>query len=110
MPQCSSIKMVTHVHISMCVVASYCSVVSTGLSTAVAVGITFVLSSIMSFTAGLLVAMFIAYCYIRQQKTNQYSPSEPKQPAPMYEDVSMDVRRDIDHELKENIAYRVVGQ
>ena len=62
----------------------------------------------MSFIAGLLVALVIAYCYIqRQQKTNQYSPSEPKQPAPMYEDVSMDARRDI--ELKENVAYRVVG-
>ena len=65
----------------------------------------------MSFIAGLLVALVIAYCHIqRQQKTiaNQYSPSEPKQPAPMYEDVSMDARRDI--ELKENVAYRVVGQ
>ena len=92
---------------------NYCNVAvisyaGTGLSTAEAVGITFVLSSIVSFTAGLLVALVIAYCYIRQQKTNQYSPSEPKQPAPMYEDVSMDVRRDI--ELKENVAYRVVGQ
>ena len=92
----------------MCVVASYCSVISTGLSTAEVVGITFALSSIVSFTAGLLVALVIAYCYIRQLKTNQYSPSEPKQPAPMYEDVSMDVRRDI--ELKENVAYSIVGQ
>ena len=84
------------------------SVVSTGLSTVQTVGISVIISSIVSFTAGLLVALVIAYCYIRQQKTNQYSPNEPKQPAPMYEDVSMDVRRDI--ELKENVAYRVVGQ
>ena len=84
----------------------YCCIVSyagTGLSTAEVVGVTFALSSIVSFTAGLLVALVIAYCYIRR-----HSPSEPKQPAPMYEDISMDVRRDI--ELKENVAYRVVGQ
>ena len=81
---------------------------ATGLNTAEIVGISVTISSIVSFTTGLLVALVIAHCYIRQQKTNQYSPSEPKQPAPMYEDVSMDVRRDI--ELKENVAYRVVGQ
>ena len=75
---------------------------ATGLSIAEAVGITFVLS----FTAGLLVALVIAYCYIRKHKTNQYFPSEPKQPAPVYEDISMNVRRDI--ELEENVAYRVV--
>ena len=93
----------------MCVVARHCSVISTGLSIAEAVGIAIVLSSIVSFTAGLFVALVSAYCYIRQQKTtNQYTPSEPKQPAPMYEDVSMDVRRDI--ELKENVAYSIVGQ
>ena len=81
------------------------SVVSTGLSTPQTVDISV---SIVSFTARLLVALVIAYCYIRQQKTNQCSFSEPKQPAPMYEDVSMEARRDI--ELKENVAYRVVGQ
>ena len=85
-------------------VATIVSYAATGLSTAEIVGITIAISSIVSFTTGLLVA----YCYFRQQKTNQSSPSEPKQPAPMYEDVSMDVRRDI--ELKENVAYRVVGQ
>ena len=75
---------------------------NTGLSTAEAVGITFVLTFIVSFSAGLLVALVIAYCYNQRQK-GQYSPSDPRQPAPMYEDVSIAVSKDI--ELKENVAY-----
>ena len=79
---------------------------NTGLSTAEAVGITFVLSSIVSFSAGLLVALVIAYCYNRRQK-GQYSPRDTQQPASMYEDVSMAVSKDI--ELKENVAYGPVN-
>ena len=76
-----------------------------GLSTAEAVGIAIALSSIVSFTAGLLVALVIAYCYFRQQK-NQSSPRDTQQPPALYEDISM-VTKDI--ELKENIAYGPVG-
>ena len=75
---------------------------NTGLSTAEAVGITFVLTFIVSFSAGLLVALVIAYCYNQRQK-GQYSPRDTRQPAPMYEDVSIAVSKDI--ELKENVAY-----
>ena len=79
-----------------------------GLSTAEAVGITIVLSSIVSFSAGLLVALAIAYCYIRQLNSKgQYSPRDPQQPAPMYEDISMVTGKDF--EMKENIAYGPVG-
>ena len=76
-----------------------------GLSTAEAVGIAIALSSIVSFTAGLLVALVIVYCYIRQLK-GRYSPRDPQQSPVQYEDVSM-VTKDI--ELKENIAYGPVG-
>ena len=75
---------------------------NTGLSTAEAIGIAIALSSIVSFSAGLLVALVIAYCYIQRQK-GQYSPSDPRKPALMYEDVSIAVSKDI--ELKENVAY-----
>ena len=75
---------------------------NTGLSTAAAVGIAIALSSIVSFSAGLLVALVIAYCYIRRLKRH-YSPKDTQQPAPMYEDVSMVTGKDI--ELKENVAY-----
>ena len=75
---------------------------NTGLSTAEAVGIAIALSSIVSFSAGLLVASVIAYCYNQRQK-GQYSPRDTQQPAPMYEDVSIAVSKDI--ELKENVAY-----
>ena len=75
---------------------------NTGLSTAEAVSIAIALSAVVSFSAGLLVALVIAYCYIRRLK-GQYSPSDPRHPAPMYEDVSIAVSKDI--ELKENVAY-----
>ena len=75
---------------------------NTGLSTAEAVGIAIALSSVVSFSAGLLVALVIAYCYNRRLK-GQYSPRDTQHPAPMYEDVSIAVSKDI--ELKENVAY-----
>ena len=75
---------------------------NTGLSTAEAVGIAIALSSIVSFSAGLLVASVISYCYIRRLM-GRYSPRDPQQPAPMYEDVSIAMSKDI--ELKENVAY-----
>ena len=55
----------------------------------------------MSFSAGLLVALVIAYCYIRQQKS-QYSPRDPKQPAPTQASSSL---QQGNIELKDNISY-----
>ena len=72
-----------------------------GLSIAEAVGITLVLSSIVSFSAGLLVALVIAYCYIRQLKS-QYSPRDPQQPTPTQASVSL---QQGNIELKDNISY-----
>ena len=48
----------------------------------------------MSFSAGLLVALVIAYCYIRQLK-GQYSPRDPQQPTPTQASSNI--------ELKDNI-------
>ena len=72
-----------------------------GLSIAEAVGITLVLSSIVSFSAGLLVALVIAYCYIRQRKS-QYSPRDPQQPTPTQASSSL---QQGNIELKDNISY-----
>ena len=75
--------------------------VNTGLSTTEAVGIAITLSSIVSFSAGLLVALVIAYCYIRQLKS-QYSHRDPQQPTPTQASVSL---QQGNIELKDNISY-----
>ena len=74
-----------------------------GLSNAEAAGIAIVLSSIVSFTAGLLVALVIAYCYIWQMTQKAL---DSRQPVHMYQDVTLEISRDID--LKENAAYNVI--
>ena len=96
-------------------------ITDSGLSTAEVVGIT--LSSVVSFSAGLLVALVIAYRYTRRLK-GQYSPKDTQQPAPMYENITIATSRDIelqehmyaevseitsrDIELNENAAYGVI--
>ena len=82
--------------------------VTTGLTTAAAVGITAVLSSIVSFSAGLLVASVIARCYCnnRRKKVQSDSASNGQQVAPVCEEVSTVAVKDI--EMKENVAYRTV--
>ena len=85
--------------------------VTRGLTTAEAVGIAAALSSIVSFTAGLLLALAIGHCCssTRRKKTpHSDSPSTGQQVAPVYEDISMVAVGDI--ELKENVAYRTVVQ
>ena len=104
----SLLDLILAYNIVLFIIIATAAVATTGLTTAEAVGIAVVLSSIVSFTAGLLVALAIAHCYhsIRQQKVHSDSPSNGQQVVPMYEDVSMIVGGDI--ELKENIAYRTV--
>ena len=55
----------------------------------------------MLFSAGLSVALVIAYCYIRQRKS-QYSPRDSQQPTPTQASVSL---QQGDIELKDNISY-----
>ena len=74
---------------------------SAGLSVGAAVGITAVLTFLVAFSAGLLVAFAIAYCYIRRQK-GQYSPRDTQQPTPTQASVSV---QQGNIELKDNISY-----
>ena len=76
---------------------------TTGLTAAEAAGIATVLSSIVSFAAGLLVGLIFAHCYhsTRQQKVHSDSPSNGQQPVPMIAGG--------DIELEKNVAYRIVG-
>ena len=72
-----------------------------GLSTAEAVGITIALSAVVSFSAGLLVALIIAYCCSRRQK-GQYSPRDTQQPTVTQASTSL---QQGSIELKDNISY-----
>ena len=74
-----------------------------GLSTTEVVGIA--LSSITLLSAGLLVALVIAYCYIR--RLNEHSPKDTQQPAPMYENITVTVATSKDIELQEQVYAEV---
>ena len=97
--------LIRHYYYNLAVLTIVIIGTESGLSTAEAVGIAIVLSSIVSFTAGLLVALVIAYCYIRQMTQKAL---DSRQPVHMYEDVTLEISRDID--LKENAAYNVISQ
>ena len=75
------------------------------VSVGVAVAISVVLSSLMSFSAGVLLAAFITYCVRRRGKSSgqpHSTLSEGPQPAPVYEEV-----RAGNLEMKENLSYEV---
>ena len=97
--------LIRHYYYNLAVLTIVIIGTESGLSTAEAVGIAIVLSSIVSFTAGLLVALVIAYCYIRQMTQKAL---DSRQPVHMYEDVTLEISRNID--LKENAAYNVISQ
>lgn len=82
---------------------------SGGLSVGTAVAISVILFSIVSFSAGVLLATLITYYCIRcREKSNgetYLSSSEPPQPAPVYDEVEPGLVV----EMKECVAYAPVG-
>ena len=73
------------------------------ISVGAAVAISVFLSSLVSFSAGTLLAALLTYCVRRRQKSSGQphpSPSEDPQPAPVYDEVVAGKL-----EVKENVAY-----
>ena len=79
------------------------------ISVGAAVAISVVLSSLVSFSAGALLATLLTYCCcVRREKSSGQlhpSPSEGPQPAPLYNEVVAGKL-----ELKENVAYGPVDK
>ena len=76
-----------------------------GISVGATVAISVVLSSLVSFSVGALLAALMTYCCcVRGRKKSSGQPhhslSEAPQPAPLYDEVVADKL-----EVKENIAY-----
>ena len=72
-----------------------------GISVGATVAVSVVLSSLVSFSAGAVMAALITYCCVRRRKSSgqpYLSPSED--PSPVYDEV---IPRKL--ELKENVAY-----
>ena len=74
--------------------------VGTNLSTAEAVGITLVISSLVSFAIGGLVLGLTVHCYHIHKQKDRYAPQQ--RAAPMYEEVSA---KSGNIEMRENLAY-----
>ena len=74
------------------------------ISVGTAVAISVVISSLVSFSAGALLAALLTYCCVRRRAKSSGQPhpssSEGPQPAPVYDEV---VAGQL--EVKENVAY-----
>ena len=74
------------------------------ISVGAAVAISVVLSSLVSFSTGALLAVLLTYCCVRRRKKSSWRPHltslEDTQPAPVYDEVGAGKL-----ELKENVAY-----
>ena len=75
-----------------------------GISVGATVAISVVLSSLVSFSVGAVLAALLTYCCVRRRKKSSDKPhltsSEGAQPAPVYDEVVAGKL-----EMKENVAY-----
>ena len=74
------------------------------ISVGATVAISVVLSSLVSFSVGALLAALLTYCCVRRRKKSSgqphFPPSDDTQPSPVYDEVVAGKL-----EMKENVAY-----